>query len=160
VTVGFRGAIAGREVWCCCAVYTEESFPDWQPFVYELEKVCSASDGELFPLVLEGLPVHRVESLLASLELVTAMHHKFRPVVVVRDCFVVLLVYDCVPVAEICKSIFQGWLLLCHKCRVIGLVFEYAGVCHVCLPCLLPFCVSCCCPGPVDISCCGCHCCG
>jgi hypothetical protein len=90
--------------------------------------VRSASDGELFPLVLEGFPVHGIESLFAPLKLVVAILCEFRPVVVVYDCFVVLLVYDRVPVAEICESIFQGWLLFCHKCRVIGLVFEDAGV--------------------------------
>jgi hypothetical protein len=101
VTVGFRGAIAGRAVWCCCAVFMEECFPKWQPFIYELEQVCSASDVELFPLMLEGFPVYRVESLFGPLELVVAMHSKFGPVVVVSDCFIVLLIYDHVPVEEI-----------------------------------------------------------
>jgi hypothetical protein len=60
-----------------------------------------------------------------------AMHSAFRPVVEVCDCFIILLVYDFVPVSEICESIFQGRLLPCHKSWVSCLVFKDASVGHV-----------------------------
>jgi hypothetical protein len=53
VTVDFCGAIAGRAVWCGCAVDAEECFPNWQPYVDELEKVCAAGNAEFLPLMME-----------------------------------------------------------------------------------------------------------